>query len=117
MADSLDASLVDMRFVKPIDDSTLAAMADAHDLLVTVEENAVHGGAGSAVLEALHARSLQAECLLIGLPDRFIDHGARGDCLAAAGLDAATIEARIRSRMNDLGLDSATPETIAHSGA
>ncbi|HYM27217.1 MAG TPA: 1-deoxy-D-xylulose-5-phosphate synthase [Steroidobacteraceae bacterium] len=88
-AERLDATLVNMRFVKPLDEDLLARMADRHEHLVTVEENALAGGAGSAVLEFLNARGYCRPLLQLGLPDRFIEHGSRTENLAAAGLDAA----------------------------
>jgi 1-deoxy-D-xylulose-5-phosphate synthase len=88
-AERLDATLVNMRFVKPLDEELLARMADRHDHLVTVEENAIAGGAGAAVLEFLNARGYCRPLLQLGIPDRFIEHGSRADNLAAAGLDAA----------------------------
>jgi 1-deoxy-D-xylulose-5-phosphate synthase len=88
-AERLDATLVNMRFVKPLDEQLLARMADSHDHLLTVEENALAGGAGSAVLEFLNARGYCRPLLQLGIPDRFIEHGSRAENLAAAGLDAA----------------------------
>jgi len=85
----LDATLVNMRFVKPLDMELLAALAARHRALVTIEENARAGGAGSAVAEALAAHGLRVQLLQLGIPDRFIGHGTRASCLAAASLDAA----------------------------
>ena len=98
-AEKLDATLVDMRFVKPLDETLLAQLAAGHRLFVTVEENTVKGGAGSAVGEFLAAQNLQLPLLSLGLPDRFLEHGRAPDMLAACGLDAAGIEASIRSRL------------------
>jgi len=89
VAERLDATLVNMRFVKPLDDALVMSMAARHRAIVTVEENAVMGGAGSAVGEALAAAGVQVPMLQIGIPDRFIEHGSRDTCLAAAGLDLA----------------------------
>ena len=101
VAEALDASLVNMRFIKPIDTDCLADMANHHDLLVTVEEHAIMGGAGSACAEALTTMAestLQTPFLHLGLPDRFIDHGDHAKLLALEGLDAKGIEAAIRQR-------------------
>ncbi|HEY7963378.1 MAG TPA: 1-deoxy-D-xylulose-5-phosphate synthase [Steroidobacteraceae bacterium] len=95
IADSLDATLVNMRFVKPLDEELLAALARRHRAFVTIEENASHGGAGSAVGELLAAEGLQLPLLQLGIPDRFIEHGSREGCLAAAGLDAAGLAASV----------------------
>ncbi len=103
IAARLDATLVNMRFVKPIDESLVESIADSHDLIVTVEENVVAGGAGSAVNEHLAACGKTVPVLNIGIPDVFIDHGSREECLAAAGLDAAGIQARIAARLQQLG--------------
>src|SRR5438874_508207 len=89
IAEALDATLVNMRFVKPLDESLVVALAARHRALVTIEENATHGGAGSTVLEVLAAEALQLPVLQLGIPDRFIEHGSRESCLRAAGLDAA----------------------------
>ena len=90
VAEALDATVFNMRFVKPLDDDAVLTLAREHELLVTVEENAV-GGAGGAVSECLAAHGVVCRLLQIGLPDRFIQHGSRGVMLADAGLDAAGI--------------------------
>jgi 1-deoxy-D-xylulose-5-phosphate synthase len=95
IAESLDATLVNMRFVKPLDEELVTALARRHRALVTIEENATHGGAGSAVGELLAAEGLQLPLLQLGIPDRFIEHGSREGCLAAAGLDAAGLAASV----------------------
>jgi 1-deoxy-D-xylulose-5-phosphate synthase len=95
IAERLDATLVNMRFVKPLDEELTIAVAARHRALITIEENAVQGGAGSAVAELLAAEGLQVPLLQLGIPDRFIEHGSRDGCLAAAGLDAAGLSARI----------------------
>ncbi|MGH8149719.1 MAG: transketolase C-terminal domain-containing protein, partial [Steroidobacteraceae bacterium] len=91
IAERLDATLVNMRFVKPLDEDRVLAVARDHRALVTLEENVVAGGAGSAVGELLAAEDVHVPLLEIGIPDRFIEHGSREDCLAAAGLDAASL--------------------------
>jgi 1-deoxy-D-xylulose-5-phosphate synthase len=95
----LDATVVDMRFVKPVDADLAAELAGTHGLLVTIEENAVLGGAGSAVAEALAARAIVSPLLQLGLPDRFVDHGDQAQLLASIGLDKAGIVAAIRARL------------------
>lgn len=99
-AEALDATLVDMRFVKPVDEALLAELARSHELFVTVEEAAVMGGAGSAVVEYLNREAIVLPVLQLGLPDEFIDHGDQKVILAGLGLDAAGIEASIRQRLN-----------------
>jgi 1-deoxy-D-xylulose-5-phosphate synthase len=95
LAEKLDATLVNLRFIKPIDEELIVRIATAHRALVTVEENVVAGGAGGAVDECLAAHGLVIPVLHLGIPDRFIEHGSREDCLAAAGLDAASAETAI----------------------
>jgi 1-deoxy-D-xylulose-5-phosphate synthase len=95
VAEQLDATLVNMRFVKPLDRDLLTAMCARHEALVTIEENAVAGGAGSAVGELLKSAGLQIPLLQIGIPDRFIEHGSRETCLGAAGLDLSGLSASI----------------------
>jgi 1-deoxy-D-xylulose-5-phosphate synthase len=95
IAERLDATVVNMRFVKPLDADLLIALAARHRGIVTIEENAVAGGAGSAVGELLAAAGLQLPMLHVGIPDRFIEHGSRDSCLAAAGLDAAGLSASV----------------------
>jgi len=99
VAEKLDLTLVDMRFVKPLDEALLLQLAQRGELLATLEENVVAGGAGSAVNEFLLEAGLQPPLLNLGLPDRFLDHGKASDMLAGCGLDSAGIEARIRQRL------------------
>ncbi len=96
-AERLDASVVDMRFVKPLDDALLREMAAAHDWLVTIEDNVVAGGAGGAVNECLAAAGAAAPVLNLGLPDVFQDHASREEQLHEARLDAGGIERDIRA--------------------
>ena len=98
--ETLDASVADMRFVKPVDADLAAELAKTHDLVVTVEENAVMGGAGSAVAEALASLGIVTPVLQLGLPDRFVDHGDQAQLLASVGLDKTGIVASIRSRLS-----------------
>jgi len=96
-AEKLDATVANMRFVKPLDTALVQRLADTHELLVTVEEHQVMGGAGSAVCEALAALGIEKKVLLLGLPDRFIDHGDSAKLLSGIGLDAQGIEKSIRN--------------------
>jgi 1-deoxy-D-xylulose-5-phosphate synthase len=94
----LNATVANMRFVKPLDAALVAQLAADHDYLVTVEEGAIMGGAGSAVAEALAAAGIVKPLLMLGLPDVFIDHGDPAALLAGVGLDAKGIAASIRQR-------------------
>ena len=94
-AEQLDATVADMRFVKPLDLDLVRQLAETHDRLVTVEENVVMGGAGAAVAEALAGMGLNKAILHLGLPDRFVEHGDPGVLLRRCGLDAAGIESAI----------------------
>ena len=94
----LDATVVNMRFVKPLDAALVLELAAAHDALVTVEEGCIMGGAGAAVAEALAAAGVVKPLLMLGLPDRFIDHGDVAQLLAVCGLDATGIAASIQAR-------------------
>ena len=95
IAERLDATLVNLRFIKPLDENLLIEIASRHSAIVTLEENVVAGGAGSAVGELLASQDIQVSLLHIGIPDRFIEHGSREDCLALAGLDPASLTATI----------------------
>ncbi len=97
-AEALDATVANMRWAKPLDTALLLELAASHDALVTLEEGAVMGGAGSAVGEALAAAGIALPLLQLGLPDAFIEHGDPARLLALQGLDAAGIEASIRAR-------------------
>jgi 1-deoxy-D-xylulose-5-phosphate synthase len=97
-AEALGATVVNMRWVKPLDVELLISVATSHEALVTVEEGALMGGAGGAVLEALQAAGLVLPVLQLGLSDTFIEHGDPAKLLAMQGLDAAGIEASIRQR-------------------
>jgi 1-deoxy-D-xylulose-5-phosphate synthase len=98
VADTLDASLVNMRFVKPLDEALVLQLARDHAAIVTIEDNAIAGGAGSAVAELLAAHAINVPILHLGLPDRFLEHASREQLLSEAGLDAAGIEAAVRAR-------------------
>ena len=101
-ASALEASVADMRFVKPLDEELILELCASHSLLVTVEENAVAGGAGAAVAELLAARGIVMPLLVLGLPDRFLEHGKPQQMLHDVGLDAEGIEAAIRERLSAL---------------
>jgi 1-deoxy-D-xylulose-5-phosphate synthase len=114
IAEPLGATLVNMRFVKPLDTELVKTMANRHELLVTVEENAVLGGAGSGVCEALSAMNLNTSILTIGIPDLYIEHGARDDCLETAGLSQANVLRQIRARMAAMGLSPSVASNVTH---
>ena len=101
-AEPIDATVANMRFVKPLDEALVLELASNHDLLVTVEENVVMGGAGSAVLELLERRRISVPVLQLGLPDRFIDQGDPGIQLAECGLTAEGISESISARIAEL---------------
>ncbi len=95
IAERLDATIVNMRFVKPLDEKLILSLAERHRAIITIEENSAIGGAGAGVGEVLAAAGLQLPLLHIGIPDRFIEHGTRDTCLARAGLDLAGLTAQI----------------------
>ena len=95
IGERLDATVVNMRFIKPLDEALILEIAARHSAIVTLEENAVQGGAGSAIAEVLAAEGVNLPLMQIGIPDRFIEHGSRESCLAAAGLDEASLSAGI----------------------
>ncbi|WP_166268536.1 1-deoxy-D-xylulose-5-phosphate synthase [Marinobacter caseinilyticus] len=99
VANRLDATVADMRFVKPLDEALIRELAAQHNLLVTLEENAIAGGAGSAVAEYLNAEGITQPILNLGLPDRFVDHGKHSELLAECGLDANGIQTSIEQRL------------------
>ena len=87
----LGATVVNLRFVKPLDEAMLDSIASSHRLLVTIEENAIAGGAGSAINDYLVSHNHPIPVLNLGIPDRFIEQGTREECLAACGLDTSGI--------------------------
>ena len=107
-AERLGATVVNMRWAKPLDIELLLQIASSHEALVTIEEGVVMGGAGSAVAEALAAAQIAKPLLQLGLPDAFIEHGDPARLLALQGLDAVGIEASVRGRFGDL-IGSAAP--------
>lgn len=100
-AELLNATVANMRFVKPLDVELVKQLAAEHDFLVTVEEGCIMGGAGAAVAEALSAEGITKPIQMLGLPDKFIDHGDPAKLLALVGLDAAGIAASIKARFGD----------------
>ena len=100
-AEILDATVANMRFVKPLDETLVRELAETHEILVTVEEHALIGGAGSAVCEVLASLKLVNRILLLGLPDRFIDHGDPARLLASLGLDGAGIVKSIKGVISE----------------
>ena len=102
-AEKLGATVANMRFVKPLDEALLAQLAESHALLVTVEENVLQGGAGSAVAESLARQGCVVPLLQLGLPDAFLEQGDPQVMLAACGLDAAGIQAAIEQRWSKEG--------------
>ncbi|MDP4557748.1 1-deoxy-D-xylulose-5-phosphate synthase [Halomonas meridiana] len=99
VAEKLNATHINMRSVKPLDRDAVLHAADEHELLVTLEENVIAGGAGSAVNELLNAEGVQVEVLNLGLPDAFVEHGTPAELLRDCGLDAEGIERAIRARL------------------
>ena len=99
-AESLDATVVNMRWAKPLDEALLLETARSHDALVTLEDGSIMGGAGSAVMECLQAHGLTLPVLQLGLSDAFIEHGDPVKLMQMQGLDAAGIEASIRKRFD-----------------
>jgi 1-deoxy-D-xylulose-5-phosphate synthase len=98
-AEKLDATVANMRFVKPLDQELVRELASAHEWLVTVEENTILGGAGSAVLELLEKQGIYKKVLQLGLPDRFVDHGDPAQLLKECGLDAEGIQTSIAAKL------------------
>lgn len=105
VGETLNATVVDMRFVKPLDEALVRQLAAEHELLVTVEENSVMGGAGSAVSEFLAAENNLTPILHLGLPDYYVEHAKPAQMLAECGLDAAGIEAAVRQRLSLLATE------------
>jgi 1-deoxy-D-xylulose-5-phosphate synthase len=108
-AEALDATLVNMRFVKPLDESLIAEIAASHRAIVTLEENAIAGGAGSAVLEVLQRLGSTLPVLQVGVPDAFVEHGSREDNLAAVGLDPPGVRAIVERFWRGQGIARARP--------
>jgi 1-deoxy-D-xylulose-5-phosphate synthase len=112
LAEKLDATLVNMRFVKPLDTEVACRLARTHSCVITLEENVIAGGAGSAVAECLSAQGIAACVHHIGIPDQFIEHGSREDCLGVAGLDAAGVEKQVQRIWADHRPAAARPAVV-----
>jgi 1-deoxy-D-xylulose-5-phosphate synthase len=102
VADQLNSTVADMRFIKPIDQALIRSLAETHDLLVTLEENSIGGGAGSAVIEFLAAEGIVMPVLQLGLPDKLIDHGTHAEQLVSINLDSDSIQSAITERLKQL---------------
>ena len=102
VADQLNSTVADMRFIKPIDQALIRSLAETHDLLVTLEENGIAGGAGSAVIEFLAAEGIVMPVLQLGLPDKLIDHGTHAEQLVSINLDSDSIQSAITERLKHL---------------
>ena len=111
--ETLDATVANMRFIKPLDVELVKQLAAEHDYLVTVEEGSIMGGAGSAVAEALAAEGIVKQVLILGLPDKFIDHGDPAKLLASVGLDGAGITASVKKRFDSAGEE---PRLVVNNG-
>ena len=105
-AEILNATVLDMRFVKPLDEQIIGDMAASHQLLITIEENSIQGGAGSAVNEFLLASNYLIPVLNLGLPDQFLEHGKAQEMLSAVGLDSNSITESIRKKLRDCKIQS-----------
>ncbi|MBU6951826.1 1-deoxy-D-xylulose-5-phosphate synthase [Hahella sp. HN01] len=111
VAEENNFTVVDMRFIKPLDQNMILEMAGSHDLLVTLEENCILGGAGSGVIEFLASQGIAMPVLQLGLPDEFIEHGKPAELHKEVGLDTQGIAAAIKKRLQSLNL--ASPKTGA----
>ena len=100
-SETLDATVVDMRFVKPIDEQLIRELAVSHQLIVTIEENVTMGGAGSAVNEFLTKANIKVATLNLGLPDKFLDHGKASDMLASVNLDCKGVIQSIQNKLDE----------------
>lgn len=112
-AAELNATVIDMRWVKPLDEELILKLSAEHEILATVEENAIAGGAGSGVTEFLAAQTISQPVIKIGLPDTFLEHGEHREQLAAAGLTSDAIVASIRSALDANGFSSAIAPAIS----
>ena len=100
VAERIDATVANMRFIKPIDADLVCSLARTHDLIVTLEEGAIGGGAGSACLEVLAEQGIEVPCLQLGLPDRFVDHGDHALLMKECGLDVDGIQKAIQKKLD-----------------
>jgi len=99
VADKINATVVNMRFIKPLDIKLIRDLGSSHKLLVTLEENAISGGAGSAVLEVVSEYNLKCQTLRLGLPDKFVEQGGQEQLRKKYGLDAASIAKSIEKKL------------------
>jgi 1-deoxy-D-xylulose-5-phosphate synthase len=99
VAEVFDATVANMRFIKPLDVDLVCELAKSHDLIVTLEEGAIGGGAGSACLEALSVAGIEVPSLILGLPDRFVDHGDHALLMKECGLDVDGITKAIALKL------------------
>ena len=104
--EALNATVANMRFVKPMDRELVVRLAETHDVIVTVEEGVIAGGAGSAVAELLSGDGVAVPLLMLGLPDQFVEHGDAQQLLSDCGLDGAGITRAIRERLDKTGRHS-----------
>ena len=102
IAERINATVINMRFVKPLDEVMVTNIAKQYDLIITLEENVVMGGAGSAVLETLQAHQLACPVLQLGIPDYYVEHGSQQEMLKACGLDEPGIEQAIQQKIIDI---------------
>ena len=100
VAEEINASLIDMRFIKPIDKKMIRQVCKDHELIVSVEENAITGGAGSSVLEVISESNLLTKTLVLGIPDQFFEHASQQEVLKACGLDKQSIKRKIVKQLN-----------------
>lgn len=112
VGEDMDATVVNMRFVKPLDENLILTMADTHTLIVTVEENVVMGGAGSAINECLHQHHQNIAILNIGIPDRHLDHGSQQQQLAAIGMDEEGIKQQILEKLEAMSISEESYPSI-----
>jgi 1-deoxy-D-xylulose-5-phosphate synthase len=117
VGERLDLTVVNMRFVKPLDEMVILDLAERHQLIVTVEENAVAGGAGSAVTELLAEHGVGVRCLHLGLPDTCQEQAGHDEQLAACGLDAAGIESSLLGEMHLTGIRGAPVDAVVDRSA
>ena len=103
---SINASVIDMRFVKPIDEDLIGDMAATHQLIVTIEENSIMGGAGSAINEYLLRSNYQIPILNLGLPDKFLEHGKVPEILTDIALDSTSVTEAIKQKLMDCKIQS-----------
>jgi 1-deoxy-D-xylulose-5-phosphate synthase len=100
IAEQNNYTVVDMRFVKPLDADLIRQLSDSHDLLVSIEDHSLKGGAGSAVSEYLHQNNIHTPLLMLGIPDKWIEHATRQQQLEMCGLDQSGIQRAIETALN-----------------